>query len=57
MVVEGAGERRRVAVEVTGQDRLGGQAGRGEGLVDAVAGERVDEAGGVADEQHASVRR
>ncbi len=54
MVVERGTERGGVAVEIAGEDRVGGEAGRGEGLVHAVAGERVDEAGGVADEQHSS---
>ena len=52
MPVERAGERGGVCLEVSGEDRVRGEPRRDERLVHPVAGERVDEPGGVADEQH-----
>ena len=45
-----------VAFQLTVEDRLRRQPRRDERLVDAVAGERVDESSGVADEQHRAAR-
>ena len=49
--VERRRQRRRVALEVAGDDRIRGEPGGDERLVHAVAGQRVDEPCRVADEE------
>ena len=55
--VERLRERVGVALQIAGDDRVGGEARRDERLVHAVAGQGVDEAGRVADEEDATLRR
>ena len=54
MAVERRAERLLVRLGTCGEDRLGREPRRDERLVDPVSGQRVDEAGGITDQEHAA---